>query len=237
MRLLPLNLFDPVFQPLLGKRVGVVDGIGNVGDFLLYTATRQLLRTYGVEFTTVNLAAGDVPSGVDCLLLFAGGNMGYPPCTAIRRQAFETGLPLYQLPQSWILYEQWPFEKVFVREAASQQIYPLATLAPDLALGYDFPEPQPNSHTIPLGVFCRNNGHAMFAGQGSGDPVDVCHSVEDYCQFAAKYKHVVTDRLHFAITAMGMGCSTTLLPVAYHKNRSMWETWLRDLGCEWQDQP
>jgi hypothetical protein len=34
-----------------------------------------------------------------------------------------------------------------------------------------------------------------------------------------------------------MGCSVTLLPVAYHKNRAMYDEWLKPLGCKWADHP
>lgn len=238
MRLLNLNHFEPIFGDLDGRRVGVVDGIGNTGDQLLYASTRQLLRAFNVPYQTVNVLADDVRRGdFDYLLLFAGGNMGYERCTAIRKEAIKTGIPCIQLPQSWILFETGPYHKVFARERASLERCPQAVLAPDLALGFDFPEPL-GPAVCERGVFIRRFGHALFAGYpGSSDPVDFCHTPEEYYRCAERYAHVVTDRLHFAITALGMQRRVTLLPVGYPKNRSLWETWLRELGVEWADAP
>jgi hypothetical protein len=47
------------------------------------------------------------------------------------------------------------------------------------------------------------------------------------------FEHIVTDRLHFAIAGLMTGRDVSLLPNGYHKNRSMYETWLEDLGCHW----
>lgn len=41
----------------------------------------------------------------------------------------------------------------------------------------------------------------------------------------------MTDRLHFAIAGLHAGRDVTLLANDYHKNKSMHETWLADLGC------
>jgi hypothetical protein len=48
MRLLDIDLFAPIFGELKGLRVGIVDGIGNVGDSLLYLATRRLCDEFEV---------------------------------------------------------------------------------------------------------------------------------------------------------------------------------------------
>jgi exopolysaccharide biosynthesis predicted pyruvyltransferase EpsI len=52
---------------------------------------------------------------------------------------------------------------------------------------------------------------------------------------ATQYKRIITDRLHFAISGLILGRETTILPNSYHKNRSMYETWLRDLGCNFAE--
>lgn len=237
-RLLSLDRFASIFEPLIGQRVGVVDGIGNIGDVLLYAATRQLLDAFGVEHATFNPWAGEHHRDrFNKLLLFAGGSIGYAPCTAIRRAAIETGIPCWVLPQSVLLFEEQPWERIFLRDSVSLGLMARGELAPDLALGFDFPPPPPPGARVPHGLFLRRHGHALFAAAGGIDPAEICHTVVDYCQLAARYQCITTDRLHFAITALGMGCQVNLLPVAYHKNRAIWEVWLRDLGCQWQDAP
>lgn len=47
------------------------------------------------------------------------------------------------------------------------------------------------------------------------------------------YKTIITDRLHVATGAMLLRKTTVLMPNFYHKNKSMYETWLKDLGCLW----
>jgi len=239
MRILPKESFAHVFAHLQGLRVGVVDGIGNVGDYLLYAATRQLLDDFGIEWVSTNIISHDDPrrQGVDHLLLFAGGNMGYGPCTAIRERALSYGIPATLLPQSWLIYESGPYDRMFAREHQSMQICMRTELAPDLALGFDFPESE-TSPTLGKGLFCRRFGNQLFPDhRGSSDPAEYCHTIDAYAKLAARYSHVVTDRLHFAITALGMRRKVTLLPVSYHKNRSMWETSLRQLGVAWAERP
>jgi pyruvyl transferase EpsO len=45
----------------------------------------------------------------------------------------------------------------------------------------------------------------------------------------ADFQFVATNRLHGHILSLLLGKPTTLLPNAYHKNRSFYETWTRDL--------
>ena len=239
--LLPLDRFAPVFEPFIGRKIGVVDGEGNVGDRLLYAATRQLLRKFGLRWTTFH-PFYDRPDDVDldCLLLFAGGSMGsdFLPALRIRQAALATGLPCTILPQSFISPEPGPWERVFVRERDSLTHAPGGILVPDVALGYEFPVPPPPVHER---IVClRLNGHSAFPHKRypkKFDPAAWCYSPEEYIAFAAQYQHLITDRLHLAIVGLGLGRRVTLLPVSYHKNRSMWETWLKDVGCEWAEGP
>jgi exopolysaccharide biosynthesis predicted pyruvyltransferase EpsI len=52
---------------------------------------------------------------------------------------------------------------------------------------------------------------------------------------AARYRRIITDRLHCAIAGLHAGREVTLLPNNTHKNRSMHETWLADLGCRFAE--
>lgn len=240
MPLLPRDRFAPVFAGLAGRRIGLVDGVGNPGDRLIDQATRQLLIHFGLDWRTINPLA-DPPELVrdtcDVLLLFGGGSMGadHVPSRAIRAAAAGLDLPCIVLPQSFHAPEPGPWQRVFVRERASLRHCPGGTLAPELALGYDFPAAAaPSAGRV---VALRRFGRSCFPGYAKVDPVDWCYTAEDYLAWAGRYEHVVTDRLHLAIVALGLGRRATLLPLAWPKNRSLWETWLADLGCEWADQP
>ena len=107
---------------------------------------------------------------------------------------------------------------------------------PDLALGFDFPE-----------VICEKGGDETFLRKTGEtvfqyippperkDPSFFCHTPQQYWEYAATLSSVKTDRLHFAICSLAMGVKTTLLPVYYHKNKTMHNEYLNDLGCFWSD--
>ncbi len=243
MRLLELSHFNCVFgrfHALHGPRLGIVDGDGNVGDRLLYQATRQIMREFGLKWQTINILADPIESysyRVDLLLLFGGGSMGgWRPCRVMRQRALATGLPCVVLPQTFLDYEEGGFERIYVRDTASLQYCPMAHLAPDLALGFDFVETQrPSKGT---GLFLRRSGLTSFPEiQHKVDPAEICYTPEDYVDFVSQYDAVVTDRLHLAIVALGLQRRVTLLPNGYHGNRAVWETWLEKLGCQWADSP
>ena len=236
MRLLDKSLFAPIFEDLKGLRVGIVDGFGNVGDDLLYLATRRFCQEFGVDHFTVNALAEDTIPKCDKLLLFAGGNVGYPKCAAIRKKAFESGIPCWMLPQSVFKKEDLPFERLYFRDSVSRDIIGRGDIVPDLALGFDFPE-----------VICEKSGDETFLRKTGEtvfqyippperkDPAFFCHTPQQYWEYAATLSSVKTDRLHFAICSLAMGVKTTLLPVYYHKNKTMHNEYLNDLGCFWSD--
>lgn len=233
MRLLSLDYFAQIFEPYSQQTVGLVDGVGNVGDLLLQQATRQLLVEFDVKWRTLNPFA-DMPQdyGIKTVLLFAGGSMGgFRPCRIIRQQALLWNVQCVVLPQSFLSPEEGEFAKVFVRETESLKHSPNGILVPDLALGYDFP--QVGSPTQGTGLFLREKGLSIFPDAVKTDPAGFCDTPQEYVNFAAQFAHIITDRLHLAISALGVGRQVTLLPVGYHKNRSMWETWLKQLGCRW----
>ena len=87
-----------------------------------------------------------------------------------------------------------------------------------------------------MGVFLRTGRERALAEStlSLGDPARICHRVDEYFELASKFKHVVTDRLHFCLAALLLGREATLLPNSYFKNRAFFETWLQDL-CGWRD--
>ena len=247
MRLLPLSEFAPIFEPLLGRRVGYVRTPGNVGDRLIEAATFQMLRRFGIDFAVTGPSS---ECEIDEWVLPGGGNMGsfYETNLRIRRQVVATGLPVSVLPQSFITPEHLAYARVFVRERASLGLRPDAFLAPDLALGFEIPR----HWRLGLGLdarwkrkpdlgealWLRRDREALFADVPcAGDPAARCRTPFGYLWLAARHTHVITDRLHFAIAALMCGRKATLLPNLYFKNRSMFDTWLVDLGCEWAAAP
>ncbi len=247
MQLLPFSAFGEIFEPLRGRRIGYVRLPGNVGDRLIEAAAFQMMRYFGIDFVVTK----PTPSAkIDEWLIAGGGNMGsyYKNCQSVRSQVIADGRPVTVLPQSFITPEEFAYKRVFVRERASLIIRPDALLAPDLALGWEIPwhwklflgldRPRQSQPLIEEGLWLRQDWEALFSKSRSlGDPAECCRSPFQYLRLAARYSHVITDRLHFAVAALLCGRKTTLLPNNYHKNRSMYETSLRELGCEWRDAP
>jgi len=237
MQLLDDSLMEPVFAPLAGKLVGYVQGwYGNAGDGLIHAATLQLLETFGIRYEIVNPErqwAGAVPDGIEELVLFGGGNMGYPSSKSIRTVAQRIPLPKTLLPQSWRAQEAAPYDRIFIREPYSQSSCPAATLAPDLALCLKVTETIP-SPSIETALFLRTDGESKFDRRGP-DPAAGLGRLSHlaYIHKAATVQTIVTDRLHFAIAGLICQRRVVLLPNAYHKNRGVFEAWLEKLGCEW----
>ncbi|MCA9261536.1 MAG: polysaccharide pyruvyl transferase family protein [Planctomycetales bacterium] len=236
-RLLPLDAFAPIFAHLQGLRVGLVSPIGNVGDRLIEEATRQLLDAFHIQWQSWSPSDAVTPD-FDEILFGGGGNMGtrYRNNWELRNAVFSVGLPVTILPQSFTSPEERVYRRVFVREQASLAYCPEGELAPDLGLGLDvgrFPGP-----TKELGVFLRRDPERV--GRVSWfrrDPARICTSPRQYLQLASRYRRIVTDRLHFAICGLHLRREVVLVANDYHKNHSMYVTWLRDLGCRFSTHP
>ncbi len=229
MGLLPPEAFAHVFEPLRGKRIGFVRPRGNVGDALIEWATFQLFDAFGIDW---QFQHPNGPVEVDELVFGGGGNMGrlYEQNWQLRGRCLEWGRPMTILPQSFTSPEGRRYTRVYVRERGSLKLAPDGVLAPDLALALDYA-----TRVAPrrrLGLFLRKDGERALAKRWlCRDPVKRCRTPQQYLDLAARYEHVVTDRLHCAISGLIVGRRVTLLPNAYHKNASMHETWLADLGC------
>jgi hypothetical protein len=237
-RLLSPAAFTQVCMPLVGRRVGYVRPEGNVGDALIEAGMIQLFAEYGIRWQLVTPAVPGETDGLDLLVFGGGGNMGtrYPGNHALRTQALATGLPVVILPQSFTGPEDRPFAEVFVREQGSLAVRPDGILAPDLALGLATARPLRPARD--LGVFLRRDQERtgrkpLF----TRDPVRLFRDPFAYLAFAARHRRIVTDRLHFAIAGLHAGRDVTLVANDYHKNRSLHETWLADLGCRFAATP
>ena len=231
--LLGPDAFGHVMMPLVGRRVGYVRPVGHVGDALIELAMTQLFAEFGIRWLPLDL---DDPAEVDTIVFGGGGSMGRRSAQnhAIRTQALSLGLPVVVLPQSFTDREDRPFASVFVREQASLGFRSDGILAPDLALGLAWPAAGPPS--LDLGILMRRDhertGRLL---QLARDPVALCDTPAETLALAARYRRIITDRLHFAIAGLHAGRDVTLLPNNYHKNRSMHETWLARLGCHFAE--
>jgi exopolysaccharide biosynthesis predicted pyruvyltransferase EpsI len=230
---LSLEFFSEVFEPLKNRRIGYVRSPGNVGDRLIEAATEQLFAEFDIHWVDWS---PENPTPVDELVYGGGGNMGafYRPNWDLRTQCLETGLPVTILPQSFLSVEDRPFHRVYVRERCSLRFRPDGMLAPDLALGLTVkPHPEP-IHS--LGIFLRRDRErALRRRLFRRDPARMCQTPAQYLALASRYARLVTDRLHFAICGLLLDRETTLLPNSYHKNHSMYETWLAGLGCRFAE--
>lgn len=235
--LLEPQAFEHVFAPMAGLRVGFIRPNGNVGDALIELAMTQLLREFGVHWRVVD-PSRPCPRSIDLLVFGGGGNMGtlYPDSYAIRTKALALGPPLVILPQSFATTEPRPFERVYVRDRVSLDYCARGILAPDLALGLAWPKPPAPTHD--LGVMLRRDRERRgWKPWFASDPVKLCNEPAAYLALAARYRRIVTDRLHFAIAGLHAGRDVVLLANSYHKNASMHATWLAALGCRFAATP
>jgi len=231
--LLQPEAFDRVMEPLLGRRVGYLRPHGHVGDALIELAMTQLFAEFGIRWLPLDL---DDPAAIDVVVFGGGGSMGRRSERnhALRTQALLLGLPVVILPQSFTDREDRAFARVFVRERTSLDLCSDGVLAPDLSLGLAWPAGDPPVQD--LGILLRRDdertGRRLRLAR---DPVVLCSTPADTLALAARYRRIITDRLHFAIAGLHAGREVTLLPNNYHKNRSMHETWLADLGCHFAE--
>jgi exopolysaccharide biosynthesis predicted pyruvyltransferase EpsI len=225
-----------VFEPLVGRRVGYVRPEGNVGDRLIEVAMIQLFTTYGIQWRPWRPGVPSDCDGIDLLAFGGGGNMGsrYAGNHALRGAAIDTGLPVVILPQSFTDPEPRHFTRVFVRERASLRFRHDGVLGPDLALALVTDDPPRADRD--LGIFLRRDQERIGRKPlVATDPVRLTQDPRVYMRIAARHRRIVTDRLHFAIAGLHAGRQVTLVANDYHKNRSMHETWLADLGCRFAD--
>jgi hypothetical protein len=231
VKLLAADSFAPVFEPLLGRRVGYVPSTGGVGDLLVEMAALQLFAHFGVDYHVETLG-GDCEADV---LVIAGGGPGPlgPPALAPRLAELAESIPVTLLPRSLTAPTGVRLRRCHVRDRASLAWAPDGIVMPDLMLGLEVAAPREAAEDA--GVWLRGDEEGLFAGHGLGDPDLVCGTAIDYLALAARHRAIVTDRPELAMAALVQGREATLLPSASSVNRSLFETWLADLGCRWLD--
>lgn len=238
-------MFSPLLRLLKGRTVLLVCPNGNVGDQLVQKATMQLFRRHGIAFQVANFASFEQhTAGYDVMAYGGGGNVSGRYDTekhvrAMAAQAKRLGVPLVCLPQS---IEAWKphlllFDQLFIREEVSLQLAAFAgcspVLCPDMALAYQ-PEAPLAEPLHDEALFLRSSSEGLHRGMAE-DAVTGVRTPQEYVEKASAYRRITTDRLHFAIAGLIAGREVTLVANNYHKNKSMWQTWLQFAGCRFKD--
>lgn len=231
MKLLAADSFEPIFEPLLGRRVGYVPTVGGTADLLVEMAALQLFAHFGVDYHIETL-------GSECeadVLVLAGGGPG-PLCPSVahtRLTELAEAIPVTLLPRSLVARAGVRLRRCHVRDRASLRHEPDGIVMPDLVLGLEVARPATAGEAQGIWLRCDDDG--LFPGQGLGDPDLVCGTAVEYLALAGRFDAVFTDRPEFALAALVQGREATLLPSASPVNRSLYDTWLADLGCRWLD--
>ncbi|KKL44391.1 hypothetical protein LCGC14_2366150 [marine sediment metagenome] len=263
--LLNISYFEPIFKPLQGKKIGYIQNRDNIGGQIHQQGILQLFKKFKIQYNIFKVPKKDVKwdecffKNTDEFVISGGGIMGKclqtPQITLniknnytlnialhlrARIKALKTGKKVTILPQSFQGKEDLPYYKVFVRECISRQFYKGAILAPDLGLGFDY-DNDVQEPILPQGIWLKTKTYEgiIYHKNNLGDPVDYCKTIKEYVDLAAKYKHIITDRCHFAIAGLLANQNSnyqrkiTLVPNTYHKNWGLWLSWLHNLGVKW----
>lgn len=226
--------YTDLLDRLRGHAVGlVVNHYGNYGDQLIQRATLEMFVRQRIVWRFLSdkeLAVGTMPRDVTLIAEPGGGSLGtrVQGSPRRRRQLAAIPGPKIILPQtaSDAGEDLSAFQTVYAREETTLQmlraVHPDVRLAPDLVLSLRLPFSSPDRVR---GEFLRTDLEATVHGC---DPVTYCDSVDSYLALAGRYQRVVTNRLHFGIAALLQGQACTLRPSNYHKNHSVYETWLQD---------
>jgi hypothetical protein len=179
------------------------------------------------------------------LFFTGGGNIGiYADNEKIRKRVIdcaEQSRGILVFPQSCLRPENalsHPRVTVWAREAASQGLLRSAgidtELVPDAAFLLDADLPKAPGGE---GVFFIRRGKGLCRERIEqrvridAPEVDLTYDrpIDDIVSTLRPRAKVVSDRLHGGIIAIAMGKSTAWLPVRYHKVKSFFETWFRDV--------
>jgi len=240
--------WEDLLKILRNKKVAILVPKCNVGDGLIYQGTRMLLNRHGIEHEFYPIETM-IPSE-DCDIYCWAGGGGVSGrwkhnelFSKIGKFLKAANKPFIVMPQSIEEYGDHLnlASLLIVREKKSFEIakgnHPNLLLMPDLALAIPkLTSPEP---TKGAGKYIRKDIESYFVDieNDLGDPVFICPTPNDYLKLASQHTEIETDRLHFAIAGLIYGRKITLIKCAYHKNESMYDTWLKDLGVTLQEEP
>ena len=233
--LISYRYFSKIFIPLIGRRIAYIALRGNVGDQMIEAGTLQLFNYYNIEYKKLTFDNFHECWDYDEIVVCGGGSMGdlYPFNRALRASLFQYKKKITILPQSYTnSTEDIPYDTIYVREKESLKHEPRGVLAPDMALALCC-YINKNNKKERLGVWMREDREKLQQYENYLDSIKGLNHYTEYIARAQKYETIITDRLHFAIASLMCGNKTILLPNNYFKNRSMYECWLKDLGCSW----
>jgi exopolysaccharide biosynthesis predicted pyruvyltransferase EpsI len=238
--LLPDSAFKPIADTLAVRRNWYFyQTPGNLGDKLIARGTHRFFSK--LDRNVILNPMPDQWDPTEVGVIFAGGgNLGtYKNVVEAREQVLNkvrgSSTPVVVLPQSGT--QKLEFSDVttlFVRETGTQALYPGAILAPDMAMFATISAPEVTPQRK-FGIFLRIDREGIIATKHGRDPYEMFSTLEESALAILRCRTIVTDRLHFAILALILKREVVLLPNSYHKNRSMYETWLKGLGCKWAD--
>lgn len=241
--LVAASAFETMLGPLSGKktrRAWCPLSYGNTGDMLIWEATSRLYKLYDIQELP-----DDRNQEWDFFAFPGGGSMGTlykhtPPYNG-RRWWFDKkkDIPLYIWPQTFNAPEPETVKsatQVYVRDATSLAHAPGAILLPDLAMSLSVEYHSPGT-LRDVGLFFREDCEKKSATTPAhyGDPAYVTDNPYEYVELASSCRELHTDRLHFAIAGLLTGRDVTLYPNSYHKNKSVYNAWLKERGCKWSD--
>lgn len=245
--LMPLDAFQPIMDLLAGRKIYYHSTTGHAGDFLIQRGAYRLFHKVSVEVIGECLPREVIDQSklaeADFCVWPGGGNLGeFYSSTHERRRELcalsqKMGVRFVVLPQSVTpgRLEEFPADAVvFSREHRTKKLYPESILVPDLAMAVD--DCKKRKSTEKLGVFLRTDDERAdfphLERYSIGD-TRLPRNADAILALASQYEIVLTNRLHLAISALLQGRKVFLAKNGYFKNEAMYETWLKQLGCNW----
>ena len=243
-------MYEPFIDKIKGKDVAWCQVPGNHGDHFIDRVAGRMLENNASSFTTFRsepseflYSAEDVlKSEPEVVLWMGNGNLGGNLYSNIHQKFVEV-CEVAEVSSVEVVvspctanseFEVGDHVTVFAREHTTAEMLG-CEFVPDLALDYDrYSVYSFSKSSRGSGLFLRTDAEIEVRHVSNiGDPAKIAESLDEYIGLASKYKKIVTNRLHFAIISLGLGKDVTLLPGSYHKNRSVYEASLEELGCQW----
>jgi Glycosyl transferase family 2/Polysaccharide pyruvyl transferase len=226
------DTYADVFKPYTGGYYHYIDLPGNAGDMMIKAATFKMLEYY-------NIMPADDKNNPTVIFYAGGGNIGTYNFEQYQNTAIELKnkykCDLVSLPQTWGLNGSFDgADKIYVRDEKSNEIRKDGILMPDLALSLIIPSELNMRPIYNEGAFFRVDKEAtVLPNTNICDPAVWATGVMQYIVLASQYKTIRTNRLHFAIAGLLLGRDVVLYDNNYYKNKSVYDTYLKDLGCKW----